>query len=123
MGWKYRGRGIFQLTFHDNYAAAGKALGLDLVANPALAAIPANAVRIAGWYWNGRNLSDIADLDGKLWKDEKGNLAITVAHRITKLINGGFNGIDSRLALLAKCKAVLTQKEPPPVVVKAEVKS
>src|SRR5262245_26962014 len=37
-GWKYHGRGYVQLTGRDNYAAAGKALGLDLINHPELAA-------------------------------------------------------------------------------------
>ena len=35
-GWKYRGRGIFQVTFKDNYEKIGKLLKVDLVNNPDL---------------------------------------------------------------------------------------
>ncbi len=50
-GYRYRGRGYIQLTGKDQYRDAGEALGLDLVANPDLAADPENASRIATWYW------------------------------------------------------------------------
>lgn len=50
-GYRYHGRGYIQLTGKEQYEAAGKALGLDLVANPALAAEPDNAARIAVHYW------------------------------------------------------------------------
>lgn len=48
--YRYRGRGFIQLTGRDNYARAGKALGLDLPNQPDLAADPAIAARIATWY-------------------------------------------------------------------------
>ena len=50
-GYLYRGRGYMQLTGKHQYAAAGEALGLDLVGNPDLAAQPEHASRIATWYW------------------------------------------------------------------------
>lgn len=52
-GIKYAGRGLVQLTGRTNYANAGKALGLDLLANPDLALVPANAVRILVWGMEG----------------------------------------------------------------------
>jgi predicted chitinase len=53
-GWKYHGRGFTQLTGRDNYAHYGKALGLDLINHPDLAAEPANAAKIATQYWKER---------------------------------------------------------------------
>lgn len=50
-GWRYRGRGMLQLTFRGNYARAGKRLGLDLVAHPELAADPATSLLIALDFW------------------------------------------------------------------------
>lgn len=62
-GAKYCGRGYVQLTWKNNYAKAGKAIGVDLVANPHLAMVPANAARIMiegmeqGWF-TGLKLAD-----------------------------------------------------------------
>lgn len=81
-GWIYRGRGAIQLTGRDNYAACGKATGLDLVNNPDLAADPRNAALIAGWFWDERGLNGFADRD-----DIK---------TITKRINGGYHGLRQR---------------------------
>lgn len=53
-GYKYRGRGCFQLTFKDNYAAIGKAIGKDLVANPDLVNEPEIAAATAVAYMKQR---------------------------------------------------------------------
>jgi len=53
-GWKYHGRGYVQLTGRDNYAIAGKALGLDLINHPELAADREVAAKIAIHYWQTR---------------------------------------------------------------------
>jgi putative chitinase len=50
-GWRYRGRGMLQLTFRANYRRAGRAIGIDLEAQPDLAADPATSVHIALDYW------------------------------------------------------------------------
>lgn len=50
-GFKYRGRGIFQLTGLFNYKHYGELTGLDLVHNPEIAAEPIIACHIACEYW------------------------------------------------------------------------
>lgn len=64
-GFKYRGRGLIQLTGKDNYAKYGKLIGVDLVKNPDLANDPQIASQIAAAYFAekqkaGVNLGDIA---------------------------------------------------------------
>ena len=81
-GWKYRGRGLKQLTGKDNYARCGNALGLDLVGNPDLLLEPMAAARSAGWFWKANGLSTFADQG-----DIKG---------MTKKINGGTIGLKDR---------------------------
>lgn len=63
-GWKYRGRGIFQLTGRDNYRAAGAALRRPYEAQPDLVAAPADAVATAVWFWNRHRLSELVDSGG-----------------------------------------------------------
>jgi putative chitinase len=53
-GYKYRGRGLNQLTGRGNYARYGKLLGVDLIGNPELANDPATAAKIAVVYMKGR---------------------------------------------------------------------
>jgi putative chitinase len=85
-GYNFRGRGYTQLTGRANYAAAGDALGLDLVNNPDMAADPEVAAKIATWYWKSRpGLSDAA---------KSGDV-----EAVTRKINGGTNGLDDRIAL------------------------
>lgn len=62
-GAKYCGRGYVQLTWKTNYDRAGKDIGVDLVGNPDLAMVPANAARIMvdgmteGWF-TGKKMAD-----------------------------------------------------------------
>jgi len=91
-GWKYRGRGLKQLTGKDNYTRCGQALGVDFVANPDLLLEPLYAARSAGWFWKSNNLSKFADVE-----DLEG---------MTKKINGGLIGIADRKARYEKVKSV-----------------
>jgi predicted chitinase len=66
-GFKYRGRGLVQLTGKDNYKKFGELLGIDLVKDPDLAATPEIAKAIAVEYvkqkqQSGTDLTNIADL-------------------------------------------------------------
>ena len=90
-GWKYRGRGLKQITFLDNYLRCGTALKLDLVSNPELLEKDINAARSAAWFYTS---SGCLKYPGDLG-------------RVTQIINGGQNGIDDRRARFLKAKSVL----------------
>ncbi len=92
-GWRYRGRGIFQLTGRHNHRVFGRKIGINLEANPERAAEPNISVQTALHYWNDRRLNQFADKD-----DLRG---------ITRHINGGFNGLADRQAKLIRAKAAL----------------
>lgn len=93
-GKRYKGRGIFQLTGRANYQAMSKLLNKDLENNPSWAALPEISVLTALEYWKSRGLNTLADRDDVL--------------NITKRINGGINGLDSRKVYLDRAKKVLT---------------
>jgi putative chitinase len=89
-GWKFRGRGLKQLTGKDNYTRCGQALGVDLVSNPDLLTTPKYAALSACWFWRTNNLNkfaDAGDLEG-----------------MTKKINGGLIGFQDRKQ---RCDAAL----------------
>jgi predicted chitinase len=50
------GRGYIQLTGEKNYAAASKALNIDLLANPDLALLPDVAAKIAAWFFRANGV-------------------------------------------------------------------
>ena len=81
-GWRYRGRGLKQLTGKDNYTRCAQALGLDLVANPDLLLTPEGASLSAAWFWSVNKCGPIAD---------SGDFVA-----LTKKINGGTIGLEDR---------------------------
>lgn len=88
-GYKYRGRGIFQLTGRSNYTRCSEATGMDLVSDPGLIARdPIAAATSAFWFWNDRVTS----------RDVKGS---------TRQINGGTNGLADRIERYKRALNVL----------------
>ncbi|PAW51043.1 glycoside hydrolase family 19 [Pseudomonas moraviensis] len=60
-GWKFRGRGLIQITGKSNYIACGAGLGMDLLTHPELLERPQHAAMSAAWYWDSRFLNALAD--------------------------------------------------------------
>lgn len=91
-GYRFRGRGCIQLTGHDNYYHAGKALGVDFVANPDLVATPQYAALTAGWFWFTHGCNELAESGAPL--DNEGRPTWIA---LTKKINGGTIGLNERI--------------------------
>jgi len=99
-GWLYRGGAWTQLTGKNNYVAASKWTGLDLVKNPELARTIKVASQISCDFWRANGLNAIVAVDS----DERivTKLADLMANEEddliqgTKRINGGTNGLSHR---------------------------
>ena len=93
-GWKFRGRGLIELTGKTNYINCGRELGIDLANNPDLiTSDPKVNIQVACWFWKKNDLNIYADND-----DIK---------TITKRINGGLNGYDNRCSILKIAKSII----------------
>ena len=88
-GWKYRGRGLIQITGKDNYRDAGEALGLPLLEEPELLEDLVHAADAAGWFWKSHGLNRFAS-----------NI-----NDCTRAINGGLNGLPDRMRLYNRASA------------------
>lgn len=94
-GYRFRGRGLIQLTGRANYTKYGEYLEQNLTdgENPDKVAQPDLAADAAGWFWMRRKLNTYADQDDVL--------------KITKRINGGTNGLSDRKKYLERAKQAL----------------
>lgn len=92
-GMKYKGRGYIQLTGRANYTRAAKDLNLNLVDNPFQLLDPMKAMLVSQWFWDKHGLDAYADRD-----DLKS---------ITRIINGGTNGIANRERCVNVFKRIL----------------
>ncbi len=90
-GWKYRGRGLIQITGLDNYRACSIGVKTDLLLVPELLEKDEYAMRSAGWFWQSRNC-------GKYAGD---------VERVTLLINGGKNGLADRQERFERARQAL----------------
>lgn len=89
-GWKYRGRGIIQITGKESYQKCSQFLFKDdrLLTNSDFLTTIDGAIASACWFWTANNLNQYAD---------KGDII-----GATKRINGGTNGLDERKELYQK---------------------
>jgi len=95
-GARYIGRGLKQITGKDNYRSIGKALGvLNLLESPELLEEPDFACLSAGFFWNAIKANSIADIDNE-----------AAVKTITRLINGGYNGLNERIEFWKKAKEI-----------------
>jgi putative chitinase len=80
-GWRFRGRGIIQVTGRANYRNCSEALFKDmrLLQNPDILLIPEHAVASAFWYWDRNRLQNVVGVE-----------------TLTRRINGGLNGLADR---------------------------
>ena len=81
-GFRYCGRGLIQLTGHDNYQAFADSIQCDIDTLPEYLATFEGAVQSAAWFWETNNLNELADKQDIV--------------ALTKRINGGTIGLEDR---------------------------
>lgn len=92
-GYRYRGRGLIQLTGKNNYTECSKGLNIDLIKTPEYLETAVGASRSAAWFWSHNGLNKFADAGDILGA--------------TKRINGGTIGLEERIELYKIAKSVL----------------
>lgn len=92
-GWKFCGRGLIQLTGREMYEKFSDEENLELDDVPEYLTSFEGAVHSACWFWKLRNINPHCDT---------GNVEL-----VTKLINGGYNGLEERKARYEKAVIIL----------------
>ena len=87
-GFKFRGGGLIEITGRYNFQQMSRALFSDdrLLDNPDLLTDPTTAARSAACFWFRRGCNEVADIPDFV--------------RVTRLVNGGTNGLTQRTAIL-----------------------
>jgi putative chitinase len=106
-GYRFRGRGVVQLTGRDNYTAFGKSVGLTAEEVIDYVTTKKGALESACWYWASRNINAACDANDIV--------------KMTKLVNGGTIGLDDRKKHYDQALAVLGGAVPAPITHAASI--
>jgi putative chitinase len=101
-GWRFRGRGLKQLTGRDNYTNFAMSVGMTAEQAAEYVATEKGAIESACWFWDVNRLNTIADTDD--------------VELMTKRINGGDIGLKDRQARYNHAIRVLTGNAPLPTI-------
>jgi putative chitinase len=93
-GWRFRGRGLKQVTGRANYTTFGKAIGKTAEEVADYLETKEGALVSALWFWQSRNLNEVADTGDVV--------------RVTKIINGGDIGLEDRRKRYVQALSILT---------------
>lgn len=99
-GWKFIGRGLFQLTGKANYEAASRWLYRPYTEQPDLVCQPEDAALTSAWFWDRNRCNGFAAADN--------------CRGVTRMINGAaLLGLEERTALVSKISALLENESNP----------
>jgi len=90
-GWRFRGRGLKQLTGRNNYQAYQLASDIPVLVDPDVLLNPTFAADSAAWFWSANGCEAIADN----------------VEELTRRINGGLTGLQDRIQLTALAREAL----------------
>jgi putative chitinase len=104
-GWKYRGKGLIQLTGKDNHSKFAKSIdkSLDEVLDYLLT--KEGALESACWFWKDRKINAPADKCDTT--------------QVTKLVNGGTHGLEDRQKRFNNAMSVFGGKSAPVAATKS----
>jgi putative chitinase len=94
-GWKFRGRGLIQVTGSNNYHAFASFLQISIDECVEYMGTKEGALHSAVWYWNVNGLNKVADAGD--------------VERSTRIINGGLIGIEERKSEYNRIMRILTK--------------
>lgn len=95
-GRRFKGRGLIQITGRANYTAFSQAAGTDYTTDTGATLLSTDAytaVEASCWFWKRHNLNKHADMDDFM--------------AITRIINGGTNGLADRRRILERASFFL----------------
>ena len=96
-GIRFTGHGPMQITGRANHRACGRWLGIDAEADPLLLTQPRYGTAAAVWFWTiGNGKIDLNLLADRGW-----------FKTITRVINGGLNGLSDRRQYWDRNRALL----------------
>jgi putative chitinase len=95
-GWRFRGRGLIQLTGRYNYTQFGKSIGMTAEQVVEYCTTPEGMIEASAWFWATNSLNQLADSDN--------------IEAVTRRINGGTNGLDDRIKYTNNAKKALKVK-------------
>ena len=98
-GWKFKGRGYIQLTTRNNYVEFDKTVDDDILANPDLVATK-YPLQSAAFFFTKNNL----------WSICNEGTSIETIKKLTKRINGGYNGLENRILRFNQIYKLVTEK-------------
>ena len=106
-GYRFRGRGLIQITRKKGYRRFGEYCGINLTTNPDLLLNDLNLlVRSSGWYWqHGVLLNDSSEKDINTIAD------LEDFKRTTELVHGGITDVAKREEILNRIKPILETNE------------
>lgn len=97
-GRRFKGRGLIQITGRANYSAFSQYAGTDYTTDAGATLLSTDAytaVEASCWFWKRHKLNNYADMDDFM--------------AITRIINGGTNGLADRRRLLERASFFLEQ--------------
>jgi putative chitinase len=92
-GYRFRGRGLIQLTGRDNYSAMASDLEVQVDDIVGYLATADGALESAAWFWQKNGINQIADNDDVV--------------SVTKKVNGGTIGLEERQKHTEDLKQIL----------------